>query len=178
MTLDLALLIGLILFIVGGVVHFYNRFVQLRHDVRAAWSDISVQLKLRHDLIPKLVEAAQAYARFEQLVHTSTAQKRADLERLPAHAVAPLEQSISDDLTRLRAVAEAYPDLKSSGQFTQLMGDLSAVEDRIQYARRYYNGCVRELNVLRESFPANLVGAAFGFALAEYFQLEPSHDPG
>jgi len=177
MTLDLAFLIGLLLLLIGGVIYVYNRFVQLRHDVRAAWSDISVQLKLRHDLIPKLVEATQAYARFEQLVHTTTAQQRADLEHLPAQAVATPEQAISDELTRLRALVEAYPNLHTSQRFAQLMSELSSVEDRIQYARRYYNGCVRELNVLRESFPYGLIGSTFGFHHADYFQLETSHTP-
>lgn len=177
MTLDLAFIIGLLLLLIGGVIHIYNRFVQLRHDVRAAWSDISVQLKLRHDLIPKLVEATQAYARFEQLIHIATAQQRADLERQPAQAVATLEQSISDELTRLCALAEAYPNLQTSQRFAQLMSELSSVEDHIQYARRYYNGCARELNVLRESFPYGLIGSAFGFGHADYFQLETSHTP-
>ncbi|MEW5838248.1 MAG: LemA family protein [Pseudomonadota bacterium] len=175
MTLDLVFLFGLILLLIGGVVHFYNRFVRLRHDTRAAWSDISVQLKLRHELIPKLVEAVQAYARFEQLVHTATAQQRADLEHAPVRSVTPLEQSISADLNRLRAVAEAYPELKSSERFAQLMAELSAIEDRIQYARRYYNGCARELNVLRESFPANLIGSALHIEQADYFQLDSGH---
>jgi len=177
MTLDIALLIGLLLLFIGGVVYVYNRFVRLRHDVRAAWSDISVQLKLRHDLIPKLIEATQAYTHFEQLVHTTTAQQRADLEYLPAQAVATPEQAISNELTRLRALVEAYPDLHTSQRFAQLMSELSRVEDHIQYARRYYNGCARELNVLRESFPYGLIGSAFSFHHADYFQLETSHAP-
>lgn len=154
-------------------VVLYNLLVRDRNRVLAAWSDIGVQLKRRHDLIPKLVEAVQAYARYE----ASTLDELTRLRTAAANAGdpgarGPLEGLLGGRLHALLAVAEAYPGLKASEQFLGLQQELSEVEDQIQYARRYYNGAVRELNVRVDSFPDLLLARLFRFRRADFFELE------
>ena len=156
-------------------VILYNLLVRDRNRVLAAWSDIGVQLKRRHDLIPKLVDAVRAYAHYEaatleELVRLRTA---SDAATDPA-ARGRLEGLLGGRLHGLVALAEAYPDLKANAQFIDLQRQLSGVEDQIQYARRYYNGAVRNLNVRIESFPDLLVAKLFRFRPARFFELEPS----
>lgn len=139
--------------------------------MKAGWSDIGVQLKRRHDLIPKLVSAVRAYADFEQATLTAVTELRVQSEqaRSPA-AVAAIETQLGAGIGRLLAIAEAYPDLKASDNFLDLQSSISAVEDHIQYARRYYNGAVRHYNTLIQSFPDMLIAPPFGFGEAEYFE--------
>jgi LemA protein len=151
-------------------IWLYNRLVHDRNTVLAAWSDIDVQLKRRHDLIPKLVEAVKAYSGYEQ----STVARVTELRAAAAQAARPgeagrLENELTGALHRLIAVAESYPDLKASEQYLALMRDISQVEKDIQHARRYYNGAVKRLNVLIQSVPSNIVAGLFGFTPAEYF---------
>ena len=164
-----------------GIVIF-NLLVRDKHRVRAAWSDVDVQLKRRHDLIPKLVDAVQAYAGYETRVFERLTQLRAQAEGAadPA-AKGQLESALGGGMQRLLAVAEAYPDLKASAQYVNLMQQLTEVENHIQYARRYYNGAVRNLNVRIESFPDLLIARAFAFRQARLFELESvteRHPPG
>jgi LemA protein len=157
----------------GLVVILYNRLVASRHRVLAAWSDIDVQLKRRHDLIAKLVDAVRQYAGYEQAVLTTVVALRDRSEGLTAVAdKAEVERDLGRGIHNLLALAEAYPDLKANQNFLQLQKDITEVEDNIQYARRYYNGAVKVLNVRVESFPDNLVAKLFGFHAADYFDME------
>lgn len=151
-------------------IWLYNRLVQDRNTVLAAWSDIDVQLKRRHDLIPKLVDAVKAYAGYEQATLSQVTELRhvAQAAGGPG-AAARAEGALSQALHRLFALQEAYPDLKANEQFLDLQNEISAVEQDIQYARRYYNGAVKALNVRVESFPSNFVASLFRFIQAEYF---------
>ncbi len=156
-----------------AVVWLYNRLVADRNRVDAAWSDIDVQLKRRHDLLPKLVETVRHYAGYEQATLTRVTELREQSRRLDDVAVrAGLEQEIGGLTRRLFALAEAYPDLKASEQFVSLQRGITEVEDHIQMARRYYNGAVRILNTRVESFPGLLVARRFGFATRDYFEME------
>lgn len=168
------LLLAAAVLLIWGVI-LYNRLVSDNHRVKQAWSDISVQLKMRHDLIPKLVVAVDAYARYERTLLQEVTRQRAVAERAedPA-ATAHAESLLGDGLRRMLAIAEAYPELKADRQFLQLMSQLSDVENQIQYARRFYNGAVRNLNVRIDSFPDLLIARLFRFRPAQFFELEPS----
>ena len=165
--------------LVYGIV-IYNRLVRDRQLTRSGWSDIGVQLKRRHDLIPKLVDAVGQYAAFEQntlkqvtaLRSQAAGLQSADLQS--AAGQSPLENHISRGLISIFALQEAYPDLKANQSFLQLQNDISAVETDIHFARRYYNGAVRNLNTRIESFPDLLLAGLFGFTPAEYFEFEDS----
>jgi LemA protein len=145
----------------------YNRLVRRKHHVFEAWSGIDVQLKRRHSLIPGLAEAVKAYARFEQdtLTRVTAQRTQSVAERIAA------ESEISQGLARLIAVAEGYPALKANENFLDLQRNLSEVEEQIQYARRYYNATVRELNILIQSFPSRLIARPLGFRESEYFEI-------
>jgi LemA protein len=154
-------------------VVIYNLFVRDRARVAAAWSDVGVQLKRRHDLIPKLVETVKQHAGFERgvLERVVHARSQALGAGSPVEKRAP-ESSIGRDLQRLLVVAETYPELKASQSFLELQHSLSDTEDQIQYARRYYNGTVNNLNTRVDTFPDLLIGRLFGFHTAEYFELD------
>ncbi len=154
-------------------VYSFNRLVRDRNRVLAAWSDISVQLKRRFDLIPKLVEAVQAYSGYERSVLDEVTRLRTDSENQPnLTEKAGLESKLTDQIKSLIAVAEAYPDLKADSQYLHLLHQLTDVENHIQFARRYYNGSVQNLNVRIDSFPDMLVARLFGFRRASFFELE------
>jgi LemA protein len=170
--------------LIYGIV-IYNRLVRDRQLTRSGWSDIGIQLKRRHDLIPKLVDAVRQYAAFEQntleqvtalrrqaAAMQSTGRQSAGMQS-PA-GQSPLESHISRGLISIFALQEAYPDLKANQSFAQLQSDISTVEIDIQFARRYYNGAVRNLNTRIESFPDLLLAGLFGFTPAEYFEFEDS----
>ncbi len=163
------LCIGLL---VWGVL-IYNRLVRDYNRVLAAWSDIDVQLKRRHDLIPKLIDAVQQYAAYERATVSAVTELRASSEHsLNVGERARLETQLGHGLQRLLAVAESYPELKASASFLALQKDLSEVENYIQYARRYYNGAVRNLNTRIDSFPDMAIARPFGFHPREYFELD------
>ena len=155
-----------------GVV-MYNLLVRDRARVAAAWSDVGVQLKRRHDLIPELVETVKQHAGYERGVLESLVIRRASAlaAKGPAEKGAP-ENLLGRELHRLIAVAEGYPVLKASQSFLDLQRNLSDTEDQIQFARRYYNGAVNNLNTRVETFPDLLVARLFGFRAAEYFELD------
>lgn len=151
----------------------FNRLVRDRNRVRAGWSDVDVQLKRRHDLVPQLVEAVKGYAAYEKATLSAVTALRAQAEQAASIArKGEIEGQLGEGVRRLVAVAEAYPDLKASDQFGQLARDLVQVEDHIQYARRYYNGAVRLFNTRVESFPDLLLARPLGFRQAEFFQAE------
>ena len=163
-----------------GIV-LYNRLVRDRNRVKTAWSDIDVQLKRRYDLIPKLVSAVEQYARYEQsTLQAIIAVRNQALRQERVDAKAPLEKQLADGLGKLIALAEAYPELKADRNFLQLQNDVTEVENHIQYARRFYNGAVRNLNTRIESFPDLLMARLFGFQPQPFFELESaieSHPP-
>lgn len=157
----------------ASAVWIYNRLVRDRNQVLAAWSDIDVQLVRRHELVPQLVTTVKAYADFEAatLAAVTELRRRSEAARhLPDKAA--LEQELAAGVARLLAVAEAYPDLKASANFLQLQQELVAIEDHIQYARRFYNGAVRLLNTRIQSFPHLLLARPLRFTPAEYFEVE------
>ncbi len=161
------------LVIVFWLVSLYNGFVTLKNRVEEAWSDIEVQMKRRYDLIPNLVETVKGYATHEKQAFENVTKARA--QAMQAGTVAEhgkAENMLTDALKSLFAVAEAYPDLKANTNFLELQRELSDTENKIQAARRFYNGNVRDLNTMIESFPSNLVAAVFKFAKREFFDLE------
>ncbi|SEH58474.1 LemA family protein [Paracoccus alkenifer] len=155
-----------------GVV-IYNALVALRQKVAEAWSGIDVQLKRRSNLVPNLVETVRGYASHEkELLDRLTRTRASAAEPGDVAGRAAAEGQLGAALTRLFAVAEAYPDLKASRNFQDLHASLDEIERDIQHARRYYNGAVRMLNVKVQSFPSNLIAGRFGFHEAAFFELE------
>jgi len=171
----LALLIALSVF----AIFLYNGLVKKRQMVQEGWSGIDVQLKRRANLIPNLVETVKGYASHEQETLNTVTELRTRVSSLPRDDVAgraKAEGELSHALGRLFAVAEAYPDLKASQNFSDLHESLDEIENAIQMARRYYNGAVRGLNVAVESFPSNLIASQFKFDKADYFEIEDEAD--
>lgn len=160
-------------------VSLYNRLVRNRQMVGEGWSGIDVQLKRRADLIPNLLESVKGYMKHErELLEEVTrlrGQAQAASNASPGER-AKVEGALSQALGRLLAVAENYPDLKASQNFLDFQNALEQTENEIQLARRYYNGAVRVNNIGVESFPSNLVANQFGFAKAEYFEIEDAAD--
>ncbi len=154
-------------------VSIYNRLVRLRTLVQEAWSSIDVMLKKRHDLIPNLVETVKGYASHERETFDSVTRARA--AAMSANSVQEkeaAEKNLSQAMMHLNAVAEQYPDLKANTNFMQLQGELSALEGDIKKARRYYNGTVRENNIMVETFPSNIIANMYKFEKATFFELE------
>lgn len=171
----------IVLAVVGGtllvaliwLIATYNRFVRLRQHITESWSDIDVELKRRHDLIPNLVATVKGYAAHERAVFEEIAELRSKAMAPHASAsdTAADETALGRAVARLVAVAEAYPALKADANFLALQKELSHTEDRIAAARRFYNGNVRELNQLCATVPTNLVASAFGFTPAPFFEI-------
>ena len=154
------------------LIAMYNSLVQLRVRTDNAWSDIDVQLKRRHDLIPNLVETVKGYAAHEKGTFENVTKYRSMAMQATTPAdKAAAENQLSGALKSLFAVAESYPELKASEQFTQLQGSLSQTEDTIQNARRYYNAVVRDLNTKIQSFPTNILAGMFGFQQRQFFEV-------
>ena len=162
------LIVGAI-FILAGM---YNSLVQLRVRADSAWSDIDIQLKRRHDLIPNLVETVKGYAAHEKGTFENIAKFRSQAMQATTPAdKAQAEGQLTGALKSLFAVAENYPELKANDQFLQLQGSLSQTEDTIQNARRYYNAVVRDLNTKIQSFPTNILAGMFGFQQRQFFEV-------
>ena len=165
-------LLILVVLLAAGV-WIYNRLVRDRNQVLAAWSDIDVQLKRRHDLVPQLIDAVKAYAGYEKATMTAVTEMRVQSEaaqHLPEKAA--IEDALEKALHRLIVVAEDYPDLKADQNFRQLQDGLREVGDYIQYARRFYNGAVRLFNTRIQSLPHLLIARPLGFQSAEFFEVE------
>jgi LemA protein len=155
------------------MVVIYNRLVRDRQRVRTAWSDIDVQLKRRYDLIPKLVAAVEQYARYEQSTLQTLVALRSQTGQVDDVVTkGALEGRIGQGLRSLIALAEAYPDIKADRSFLQLQTELSEVENQIQYARRYYNGAVRNLNTRIETFPDLLIAGLCRYRSQPFFELD------
>lgn len=153
----------------------YNGLVKLNVRVQEAWSDITVQLKRRADLIPNLVEAVKGYAAHESKVFQDVTEARSNVlnaTKEGPEAAARAENQFEQTLKSLFAVSEAYPQLRASENFQQLQSELVDTEDKIQAARRFYNGGVRDLNTKIQQFPANVVAGMFKFTNKEFFEVE------
>ena len=156
-----------------ALVGSYNSLVQLRVRCDSAWSDIDVQLKRRHDLIPNLVETVKGYATHKKGTFENIAKFRSQaMQATTPEGKAVAENQLTGALKSLFAVAENYPELKASEQFTQLQSSLSETEDTIQNARRYYNAVVRDLNTKIQSFPTNILAGMFGFQARQFFEVD------
>lgn len=160
-------------FILAYLIATFNTFVSLRNRARNAWADIDVQLKRRHDLVPNLVATVQGYAAHEKGVLEDVARLRAramELDKREDRSVT--EAELAGSIRTLFAVAESYPELRADRNFRDLQKQLTEIEDHIQYARRYYNAVVRDMNIKCEVFPSNLIASVFGFSPLPYFQIE------
>ncbi len=167
------ILLVIVVVIVLWLVLSYNGFVHLVNQAKEAWADIDVQLKRRYDLIPNLVEAVKGYATHESDVFAKVTEARAQaLSAQGPVAKGAAENALSGTLKSLFAVAEAYPQLRAVESFTNLQNELSDTENKIQAARRFYNGNVRDLNIKIETFPSNIIAGLFHFTKQEFFQLE------
>jgi len=165
--------------IVAFVVGLYNRLVTLRQRVREAWADIDVQLKRRWDLIPNLVETVKGYAAHERQTFEAVTKARSDAmaaaQTGSPEQRAQAENALGAALLNLRAVAEAYPQLQAIQEFKDLSENLTATEDKIAFARRFYNGNVRDYNTAIQTVPTNIIAGMFGFTAEQYFELtDPS----
>lgn len=153
----------------------YNGLVKLNVRVQEAWSDITVQLKRRADLIPNLIESVKGYATHEKQVFQDVTEARANVLNATTQgpaATAKAENQFESALKSLFAVSEAYPALRASENFQQLQAELVDTEDKIQASRRFYNGGVRDLNTKIQQFPVNLVAGPFGFTSKEFFEVD------
>ncbi|MDH4046914.1 MAG: LemA family protein [Gammaproteobacteria bacterium] len=153
------------------VAILYNRLVRDRNRTSAAWSDIDVQLQRRHDLVPQLVKAVEQYAAYERAtIEAVTTLRKQAMHSSSIAELGKTEEELGSGIKRLLAIAEAYPDLKANENFLQLQKELVETEDYLQFARRYYNGSVRELNTRIETVPNNMIASLFGFKQKDYFQ--------
>jgi LemA protein len=166
---------GIVILVVAYGIALYNRLVRGRQMAAEGWSGIDVQLKRRADLVPNLVEAVKGYAAHERSTLQEVTELRNRAQAVPPDDVAGrarAEGLLSGALGRLLAVVENYPELKASQNFLQLQASLAGIEDEIQMSRRYYNGATRDLNILVESFPSNLVAGLFGFSKRDFFETD------
>lgn len=176
------IVVGVLAVIIGWFAGSYNGFVRLVNRTKEAWSDIDVQLKRRYDLIPNLVATVKGYAAHEQSTLDAVINARAKATQITIDpskitpdqikAMGEAQMGLSQALGKLLALSESYPDLKANTNFLELQRELSDTENKIQAARRFYNGNVRDLNTKVESFPSNIIAKMFNFAKAEFFQLE------
>jgi len=167
------LLIIIILAVIIVLIGLFNGLVRSRNRVDEAWSDIEVQLKRRYDLIPNLVETVKGYAAHESGVFEKvTAARTAAMNAGSMNDKLAQENQLSGALKSLFAVAENYPDLKANQNFLQLQNDLTDTEDKIQAARRFYNGTVRDYNTKTQTFPGNIFASMFGFTKRDFFGID------
>lgn len=167
------IILGIIIVVVLFLVVKFNGFVTLRNRAKEAWADIDVQLKRRYDLIPNLVNTVKGYATHESSAFENVTKARAAAmgAQTPAEK-GDAENMLAGTLKSLFAISEAYPELKANTNFMALQSELSDTENKIQAARRFYNGNVRELNTSVEQFPGNVIAGMFNFTKMEFFQLE------
>jgi len=166
------IILGVIAVVVIALVAMYNGLVRLNVRVDEAWSDITVQLKRRADLIPNLVNTVKGYAKHEKEVFENVTKARtAVMDAKGPAETGKAENMFQQTLKSLFAVAEAYPDLKASDNFKQLQADLTDTEDKIMASRRFYNGSARDLNTKIKMFPTNIMAGTLGFKVREFFEL-------
>jgi len=167
------ILIAVVVILVFITAAIFNRLVNLKNRSEEAWSDIDVQLKRRHDLIPNLVETVKGYAKHEkELFEKVTEARAAAISSKGMADKAKAENQITEALKSVFAVAENYPNLKANENFVELQREITDTEDKIQAARRFYNGNVRDLNIAIESFPSNIIANMFSYKKKELFELD------
>jgi LemA protein len=173
MTVVIIVLVVLVVIVLIGAA-MYNGLVRLNQQADEAWSDITVQLKRRYDLIPNLVNSVKGYAKHESGVFEQVTEARANALSAKGPAeTAKAEGDFQSTMKSLFAVAEAYPDLKASQNFQQLSAELTDTEDKIQAARRFYNGVVRDFNIKRKTFPTSIFAGMLGFKTdKEFFEVD------
>jgi LemA protein len=163
--------IVVLVLILGAGIALYNRLIRGRNRVSTAWSDIDVQLQRRHDLVPRLVAAVKQYAQYEKATLEAVTVLRTEaMQTAEVRAKGKLEEKLSAGLDRIIALAENYPDLKANENFLNLQNELVETENYLQFARRYYNGSVRDYNTLTETVPSNFIAGWFNFRTKEFFQ--------
>jgi LemA protein len=156
--------------IATGII-LYNRLIRSRNRVDTAWSDIDVQLQRRHDLIPNLVKAVDQYANYERAtLEAVTALRDQAKQVVDIEERGQVEEALGSSVQKLIALAENYPDLKANENFLKLQGELAETENYLQFARRYYNGSVRDYNTMTETVPSNIVALTFDFESRSFFQ--------
>lgn len=169
----LYIILGVIAIVVLWAIFAYNSFVQLRYRVKEAWSDIEVQFKRRYDLIPNIVETVKGYVKHERgTLEEVTKARTCAMGAGDLKDKAEAENFLSATLKTLFAVSENYPDLKANANFLDLQRELADTENKIQAARRFYNGQVRDLNTKIETFPYNLIASPFKFEKKEFFETK------
>jgi len=167
----------IIIFVLFYFFIIYNKFIRLRNMVEEAWSGIEVQLKRRCNLVPNLVDTVKAYARHEKnLFENVTESRKRAMNSSHIHERNNKEKILSNSMLKIFAVVENYPDLKANKNFLKLQEELVDIEDQIQYSRRYFNGTVRDNNILVKSFPSLIVANMFEFKEREFFDLESIKD--
>ena len=173
MWIIIAVVVVLLLVVVGVIVA-YNSLVRLNERVNEAWSDITVQLKYRADLIPNIVESVKGYAKHEKSTFEMVTEARsAVMGAKTVQQTADAERNLETALGKIFAIAEAYPDLKASANFQTLQGQLQDTEDKIQAARRFYNAGAQQLNTKIKTFPVNIINNMFAhFKAREYFEVD------
>ena len=180
------IIVGVIALLAFWTLMVYNKLIRLTQQTKEAWADIDVQLKRRYDLIPNLLETVKGYAAHERETLDAVTAARAaatsvhvdpsNITPEQINAMAGAESALTGALGKLLAVAEAYPDLKANQNFGQLQTELADTENKIQAARRFYNGNVRDLSIAIQSVPNNIVANMFGFKEEEYFELEENSE--
>ena len=166
--IPLVVLAALVLLVIG----IYNSLVRLKVQSENAWSDIDVQLKRRHDLIPNLIETVKGYAGHEkQVLETVVTARSRAMSAITPSSKAEAEGALTQSLKSLFALAEAYPQLRAVESFTQLQGALNQIEEAVQSARRYYNAVVCDLNTKIQEFPSNIIANSFSFKTRDFFEL-------
>ena len=177
MTTILYIIIGIIILIGLWLVGVFNSLIRLRHRTNEAWSDIDVQLKRRHNLIPNLVETVKGYAKHEKGLFEKVTEARAGaVNAKGVEAKGQAENVLTNTLKTLFAVAENYPDLKANANFLELQRELSDTENKVQAARRFYNGNVRDMNIRVKSFPSRIVAGMFNFKKRDFFEIEEAEE--
>lgn len=169
------IILGIIIILVLILVGIYNGLVRLRNQVKNAWAQIDVQLKRRYDLIPNLVETVKGYAKHEREVFENVTKARNMAQQVSSSSPAVRAQAegeLSGFLSRLLAVAEAYPDLKANQNFLALQEELSSTENKISFSRQFYNDSVLGYNNKIQMFPSNIIAGMFGFILSEFFEVK------
>ncbi len=164
-------LLALFVALSAAIIIAYNRLIRSRNRVNTAWSDIDVQLQRRHDLVPQLVTAVKGYAAYEKATLEAVSELRAEaMRRTDIAARGEAEEQLGQGIGKLIALAESYPDLKANENFLHLQKELVETDDYLQFARRYYNGSVRDYNTMIEVVPSNVVASIFRFEPREFFQ--------
>lgn len=171
--MNIGIIIGIVVVVlILWIIAVFNSLIRLRNNTKEAWSDIDVQLKRRYDLIPNLVNTVKGYAQHErELLEKVTQARAAAMGATGTADKAKAENMLSDTLKSLFAVAENYPNLKANENFLKLQDELSDTENKIQAARRFYNGNVRDFNTKMEVFPNNMIAGMMNFTKFEFFEL-------